>query len=251
MKRNFKRILSLVIVLAMVVSTMAISVVSTSAASKTKYEIQVSTAGGDAMSIDIMDVTIIGSKGETSVHKIWGLASIDVSFEDAVDVGDIIGIKIKNNGIDDWYPTCFSVSSPSNLEIIYGGRWISDNETVTFKRTDNVFKLDIQTGNVSGAGTDDAMTIKLIDTKGVTSTLLDAADIHPETNAFEKGDKVSLYIYAPDNFGILKTIDIKLTPAGILTPKGDWYVDNIHVTQLSGANAGYEGDFLTKTWIQG
>lgn len=255
MKKTLKHTLSLVLALMMVVSTMAISVVTTSAASKTTYTLSVNTGGSNATSIDIMEVTVLGTNGETDTHTMYCMATKEgtktVTFEDAVDVGEITGIRIKNIGIDDWYPNYITISTPSDTETIYGGRWIADNKTVTLKDTDNVFKLEIKTGTETGAGTDDTVKITLKDANGRTATLLSADDIHTRTNAFEKGDCETIYMSAPDNFGQLKSISIVLSSAGILTPGGDWYIENIYAKQVSGTYEGYSGNYLTNTWIDG
>ena len=88
--------------------------------------------------------------------------------------------------------------------------------------------------------------------KGAVNTdQLDATEIHPAFNAFEKGDDTTLYIYAPDNFGKVDSINISLSSAGILTPGGDWKVENITATHVSGNNRGFSKTLMTDTWIDG
>ena len=256
MKKTLKHTLSLVLALMMVVSTMAVSMVSTSAASSNhEYKITVNTGGSNATSIDIMSVTVHGTKGSTDSHNICALAGKNGTnsrtFTDPVDVGEITSIEIENIGIDDWYPNYVVVTGPSDTEMIYGGRWISDNKKVTLKDTDNVIQLDIKTSSDFSSGTDDIVKITLYDYAKHSAVLLDATEIHPAFNAFEKGDDTTLYIYAPNNFGKVDSINISLSSAGILTPGGDWKVENITATHVSGNNRGFSKTLMTDTWIDG
>lgn len=255
-KSKFKHFMSLALVAIMAVSTMAMSMVSTSATStKHEYKLEVTTGGSDATSIDIMSVIIHGTKGSTSSHNICNLANENgtktKTFTDSVDVGEITSIEIENIGIDDWYPNHLKITGPSDTETIYGGRWISDNKTVTLKDTDNVIKLDITTGSDTGSGTDDKVNITLRDSQNHTASIIDATEIHPDSNAFEKGDFTSIYIYAPNNFGQVDSVSITLSSAGILTPGGDWKVECMTATHVSGNNTGFSKTLKTNTWIDG
>ena len=163
---------------------------------------------------------------------------------------DIKSIDVKISGTDGWFPESIKVTSKLGgcSQIFYGGRWLDDNKTVTFKPDDNVFKVDVNTGDVSLAGTDADVYLKLIDSNGVKSANYELSSIHPLFNAFERGDNMSAYIYVPDKFDKLQYMQICIDD--YTYPGGStWYLETIGATQVSGKNNGDSFSINAKQWV--
>lgn len=58
----------------------------------------------------------------------------------------------------------------------------------------------MHTGTDSNSGTDADISVQLKDSKGIKSSEVVLSDIHPVSNAFEKGDKATFNLYVPSSF---------------------------------------------------
>ncbi len=259
MKNKYlKRIISLVLVLVMMVSTMAVSVVSTSATgNKVEYTIQASTGDGDCKSVDIMKIKINGEKGSTGWHDVAALCVIpgktERSFKD-IDVGEITSISVKNAGIDSWYPKRFVVSSPSSNVTIYGGKWVHDMNEVVFSITDYVVYFTICTDSEIFSGTDADVYMTFYDVNGKVSEKFDLSSIHPQLNSFELGDVFRSYVSLPSNFGKLDKVMLSIEKVGkdgnLLNLGADWKVEFIDTLVVSGLYKGNKSMKILHQWCK-
>ena len=242
MRRNLKRIVSIVLVAVMVLSTMAIATVSAFAESmKATYTVEVSTSGSDGCTADMIYLEVIGEiNGEeysTDYHYCahFGYHKTDrITFSDD-NIGSLQGVTVKKAGVNGWYPNYFrvtkTVAGKSETVTVYGGKWVENTEPVTFSKDDNVYKVDMKTSNEKGAGTDSNVYFSLIDKKDKETTSLNASSIHPSSNAFEKGDFASFYVSVPDYFGKMDKIRVEL---GAWTAGAPWKLEYFNVTKVSG-----------------
>ena len=86
-----------------------------------KYEITQTTKNGDrntAGSETGYFYTILGRKGETSEHSCDGDrsegATSSCTIEDSADIGDFLGLRIRNSGTDAWWP--------QKIEVVIDGK---------------------------------------------------------------------------------------------------------------------------------
>lgn len=156
-------------------------------------------------------------------------------------VGNIEKIEVKSNSSNHWFPGAITVKSKFGGETltVYGGRWIGEN-SIILKPTDKIYKVTVQTGTESNAGTDSEIYLKLASKNGTKTSEYQLDDIHPKSNAFEKGDNASFWIYAPDNFDECTNVYLKSNHSG--TAAG-WKVDYITVENVQGGN----GDKFTNS----
>lgn len=209
---------------------------------KDQYTITTVTSGSDGVTDKGISVKVHGKDGETDWMKCSNLG--DSKGEETLTVtgsyvGEIEYIEVKiNSGSNSWYPEKITVKSQiGNDEVtFYGGKWINENETYTLTESDNVIEVTIKTGDLDNSGTDCGVRINLVDSNGVESGWINLSEIHPDKNAFEKGDKSTFYISVPSNFGKVQYVELKTISNS--TAASDWYIDDITVTQVQGTNKG-------------
>lgn len=256
MKNKFmKRTLSLVLVLMMVLSVSAVSFMSVSAASNenVEYEFEFCTAGSSGTTNGVIVIKVNGTNGSTSYHRV-GLAGNTqkkktASFTD-VNVGEIESITAYVTATSGWYPNYIEVSTPTDSATIYGGRWLDVRERVTMYETDNVLKVTVDTADVKYAGTDGDVKISFYDTDGNFSGETELSSIHPKKNAFERDDCATFYIYAPDNFGKLRGMNISVGGSDIYSLCGDWKLEDVSIEYVSGAYTGVTYSKTINQWIE-
>lgn len=258
MKNKFmKRTLSLVLVLMMVLSVSAVSFMSVSAASNenVKYEFEFYTAGSLGTTNGDIVIKVNGTNGSTSNHNVGMVGDTQkkqtASFTD-VNVGEIESVTAYViSALDDgWYPNYIKVSTPTDSATIYGGRWIDDGEKVTMKETDNVLKLTVNTGDVRYAGTDGDVLVYFYDTNGTYSGKTNLSSIHPKTNAFERDDCATFYIYVPGNFSTVSKMRIYVNARGVYCFGADWKLEDVSIEHVSGANTGVTYSKTINQWIE-
>ncbi len=250
-----KRMISLVLIVTMMLSALSASTLCTSAliGENFEYKIEVSTPGSDAKSNDIMVVKIYGTKGYLKEHMFTlgsKIGTATYTFKDYNDIGDIKYMTIENkNGIDGWYFNWIKLTTPSDSETFYGGRWLDNSNVVTFRPDDNVVKLEIQTGSETYAGTDADIHFRLIDTDGDEFLSDEASSVHIRANAFEKNDFSYMYVYIDSkDFGQIDDVVPELHSSGTLF--SDWYLDYIKATHVSGKYTGEYKYIIFSKWIE-
>ena len=209
---------------------------------KDQYTITTVTSGSNGVTDKGISIKVYGKDGETDWMNCSSLG--DSNGEESVTVvgsyvGEIECIEVKiNSGSNSWYPEKITVNSKIGGDEVtfYGGRWMSENQTYTLKEDDNVIEVTIKTGDLDNSGTDCTVKVNLVDTEGNESGWLDLSDIHPDKNAFEKGDESTFYIYVPSDFGKVQYVELKTESNS--SPGPGWYIDNITVTQVQGKNKG-------------
>lgn len=205
------------------------------------YTITTCTAGSSGVTDDKLSFVLYGNKGSTNgTIKSGKCGNEKGEYTFTCNMGyigtELTAIEIEIEGDDGWYPEYINVKSENGKinRTLYGGRWLDNNETITLKATDNVFKVDIKTANVDNAGTDADVYVQLVDENGETTAKINASDVHPKSNAFEKGDNMSLYIYAPQKFGKLEYININSDAND--TAAANWKIESLGATKMSGNN---------------
>lgn len=217
------------------------------------YTITTSTAGSSGVTDDKLSFTLIGDKGTTngtisSSNCGNKKGQYTMTFNNGYIGTELSAIEIEIDGDDGWYPEYINVKSENGKinQTLYGGRWLDNSGTITLKPTDNVFKIGITTSNDTNAGTDAAVYVQLVDQNGITSDKINASDVHPESNAFEKGDSMSLYMYAPDKFGKLQYIQINSDANG--TAAANWKIEKLDAAQMSGGNKDDNFSITVNQW---
>ncbi len=245
-----KRIISLALVMVMMASTMVIAMVSASATTETKkYTVTIKTAGNKGVSGDIFSYELVGTKG-TQEFKLTMCSLRDVTKSvECADLGEITSVNVKHwAGCDGLYLDYIKVKDNSNKETtFYGGRWVDGGET-TLSKSDNVYKLTINTADEGGAGTNSDICVTLCDVNNKKSEQLNVTSIHPATDAFERGDSVTIYMNVPSDFAKLNVvefhseIDVAYMLGGIVLIYGigdifnsEWKLDNISAVKVSGS----------------
>lgn len=245
MQRKIKRIVSVMLIAVMVVSTIAVAAVPTSAAeTKVKYTIETSTPSHLARTGDIIKFRINGKNKSTGFHSLGSIGfygSGSESFED-IDV-DVQSITVFNVGCNGWFPDSITVKKEVNGKTettkFWVGRWIDDGEKITVSKSDKIFKVTVETSNDLFAGTDINIGLTLYDKEGNSSYDFDLTEIHSATNAFERGDVETFYLYAGDNFGELnKCCFFNIYELHVVSLWDEWKLHKISVEQISGDGAG-------------
>lgn len=228
---------------------------SSSKFDKDSFTVTTSTAGSDGVTDNNISFKLYGKVDgkEVSTNGITKKCGEDkgeytFSFSDTFIGSEITKIEIEIDGDDGWYPEYVKVTSDCGgiEQTLYGGRWLDNSGTITLKPTDNVFKIGITTSNDTNAGTDAAVYVQLVDQNGITSDKINASDVHPESNAFEKGDSMSLYMYAPDKFGKLQYIQINSDANG--TAAANWKIEKLDAAQMSGGNKDDNFSITVNQW---
>lgn len=236
---KIKKVISLVLSILMITSVAGISTISAAEETDT-YKITVSTAGSNGTTKNSLSFKLYGTDGTSTdwVTKTCGKSkgTSSFSFESNYIGTEIEKVEIKVNGTNGWFPDYISVTSEKGKidQTFYGGRWLDNNETLTFKTTDNVFKISIDTADVYLAGTDCDVHMALVDENGKKVTFKNLHDIHPKSNAFERNDTMSAYIACPDNFGKLQYVELwtDLVTGADATAK--WKIERVTAEQVSG-----------------
>lgn len=217
------------------------------------YTITTCTAGSDGVTDDKLEFNLIGNKGSASeTISSSKCGNNQGTYTITGDMGyigtELLAIEVEIDGNDGWYPEYINVKSENGKinRTLYGGRWLDDRETITLTPDDNVFKVNIKTANVDGAGTDAGVYAQLVDKNGKTSEQINVSDVHPKSNAFEKNDNMSVYMYAPDGFDKLEYINVKTETNG--TAAADWKLESIGAEQVSGKNKSDKFSITANQW---
>lgn len=222
---------------------------------KDSFTITTSTAGSDGVTSDNISFKLYGTVGGKEVSTNWvtqkcgdDKGEYTFVFTDTFIGSEITRIDVKIDGSNGWYPEYVKVTSDCSQinQTFYGGRWLDNSETITLTPEDNVFRVDIKTENDDNAGTDADVYVQLVDEKGNTSDTINASDVHPESDAFEKGDNMSLYMYAPENFEKLEYININTDANG--TAAADWKIESLGAEQVSGKHTGDKFNITVNQW---
>lgn len=271
MKKITKKIVSLTLVVMMIVSTMAVSMVSTSAATSTKckYVINIQSGAKDGLSGDIIQLKLDGTKGSTDWFNAPAVALGRNGQQQIThkDIGEIKSISAKNIGVNGWYPEVFKIKkmvggSTVETTTIYGGKWVDDNKETTFNKNANVYEVFIKTSNKFGAGTNSDVCVTLHGENKVKSERINASSLSSATDAFERGDETTLYIAVPDNFGKLTKAEFGLQVDGMYLVAGcallfgiadifnsDWRLESTTIKKVSGdsdVNCTYSSGVINK-----
>lgn len=219
------------------------------------YTVTTSTAGSSGVTSDKISFKLYGTVGGKEVSTNWvtkecgsDKGEYTFVFDDTFIGSEITKIDVKIDGDNGWYPEYIKVESVNGQldKTFYGGRWLDNSETITLNPTDNVFKIDIKTSNDDNAGTDADVYVQLVDEKGNKTSWINVSNIHPEKNAFEKNDKVSVYRHAPDGFEKLEYINVKSESNG--TAAADWKIESIGAEQVSGELKGDKFSITVNQW---
>lgn len=214
MKKTLKQVTSILLVVVLVVSTMAISAVSTSAAEVKNYQITITTGGHQGCSGDCYSYKIIGTKNSVEfTYTTMSLQKTTKSLSNCPDLGEIKSVVVSHwAGCDDIYINSIEICDKSNSSttVFYGGRWVGSDDEITFDKTDNVYLVTINTGSDSGAGTNEDVYFTLIDENGNKTNQINGTGIHPATDAFENSDSAKFYVCVPSDFGRINKVEIEL-----------------------------------------
>ena len=157
-------------------------------------------------------------------------------------------LSVKTNSSNHWWPGKITVKQQfSGNEItVYGGRWIGNTEKV-LKLADVVYELNVKTGNENNSGTDANIKVYLRDENKLVTNTVDLSDIHWDSNAFEKGDDSTFWIYAPDKFSECRQVyfssDYANSAAG-------WLLKSFSVKKVSGPNTDGGYSFTADQWFE-
>ncbi len=207
------------------------------------YTITTVTAGTDGVTNDGISIKIYGSHDTTDWIKLSSLGDskgTESATASSVFVGKIDYIDVKiNSSSNSWFPEKLTIKSDLGKDeaIFYGGRWIHEKKEYRFYKTDSVFKINIKTGSIDNSGTDYDVNARLVDSNGRTTDWINLSDIHPDSDAFEKGDDSTFYIYTTSSLGKCQYIELESTSLFPLSAS-DWFIDEITVTQVQGAHKG-------------
>lgn len=228
--KNSKRIITLILIMMITASTIAVSTISASSASYDDYRLEVDFADATA---DIIVFDVECENGTFSVWSSWG--SHEAVNVDRTEVGEPKKVTIKNIGVNGCYPNYVSIKryKTKKTTTFYGGRWVDNATPVTLATNDNVYKIDIKTADAKNAGTDSNVYFSLIDKDGNKSDKVNASSIHPKANAFERGDFATFYVHVPPYFGELDKVQFNL---GIWSAASTWNLESFTVTKMSGSD---------------
>ncbi len=266
MKNNlFKRVVSLVFVVLMMVSAMAVSAISAFAVTNddsfalieiVKYNFKFHTAGTDGESSNDIMIRLNGKNNSTDWHDVGKVANDRNDSCDFYDISlfDINSITVKNNGSDGWYPEYIELTVESiygdSAMVFYGGRWVDNGQETTLSLTDKVVKLNVKTSNDNFSGTDADIFVKLYDKNNNATGNINLSDIYPKFDAFEKGDSADFYIFVNEKFGELSRaefiLDLITVEENIFNLGSDWKLGSVTAT----CN-GVEYTKEVNTWLSG
>lgn len=227
--KNSKRIVTLILILMITVSTIAVSTISASATCiNYRFEVDFADATADVIAFDVEC-----ENGTFSMWSTWG--SHEAVSINRPDMGEPKKVNIKNIGANGCYPNYISITrnKTKKTTTFYGGRWVDNAIPVTLATNDNVYKIDIKTADLKNAGTDSNVYFSLIDKDGNQSDKVNASSIHPKANAFERGDSASFYVHVSPYFGELDKVKFEL---GIWSAASTWKLESFTVTKVSGSD---------------
>ncbi len=250
-KKGTKKFLSLLLVVVMIVSTMAIAVVNVSAQETVTYTIKSDILFGKCYCEDQIHIKIVGAKGEQTFSGNFGSTNFvsetytKYTFKGA-DVGEIKYIQVKTDSIlSSWFFKSIEISTPSDTKKFYGGRWVED-DYVTFNTSDFVYSFKVKTGNVTYAGTDADVFLHTYNSSGNLIEKINLTKLSGVINSFEKNTEETFYVYLPQK---ISKIGFSIKTYGFFLIGCDWYLDNVEVKQLSGNGAGYSSTIEYDKWI--
>lgn len=206
-----------------------------------EYTVTVSTRGSNGVTNDGIWINVIGTNGsESGWMKGYDLGNSRGETKQTLignSVGKIKEIRVKTVSDNHWYPDSISLSTKYSGDsvTVYGGRWIGASEQ-TLSISDNVYRVTVNTSNSTNAGTDANITLFLQDDNGTTTSTVDLSDIHYKSNAFEKGDVDSFYIYAPGDFGECRHAFLTSDHSGAAP---GWNVEKIQIEKVQNGSDGY------------
>ena len=149
-------------------------------------------------------------------------------------VGIITSVEVKTISDNTWFPGDITVSAKYGGETltVYGGRWIGTTAK-TLSPSDAVYKVIIYTGSDTYSGTNSDIFLKLKDANGKETEEYQLDDIHYNTDAFERDDRGTFYIYAPSEFGECVGAYLRSDNSGV---SPDWKMEQISIQRVSGEN---------------
>jgi len=190
-----------------------------------------SNAGTDS---DIF-LTIYGENGNTDEVRLNGYISgnafergdVDVVNIFAVDVGTITKIKIRSDGTgvgSDWYLDSISIGD-NHAKF---DRWIKEGSyTVNVTGPPKDYRIEVQTGDMSGAGTDSNIYVTIYGDKAATNEV--RLNGYISGNAFERGDLDRLTLVGLVDVGTMKKL--KVRSDGAWAGSG-WYLSWVKVNGI-------------------
>lgn len=266
-KKTLKHFISIMLVAVMMLSTMSVALISVSAAEtdNVTYKLEIHTAGSEGYGAGIK-IKVNGDNGSTDWHNLGNATSSKtgtVTFTDK-NVGNMMSITVKNTTTNDpWYFEYAVLTKENGGEkfttTIHGGKWINYSYCVnlgekkflydyTFSVYDDVYRLDIDTSNDLLSGTDANIFTCIYGENNKKVDLDDITKIHPKADAFERGDKMSIYVNVPANFGKINKIEFRVGGSGVTHIAADWKIDTITATKVSGSNIGTSYSKTVNDW---
>lgn len=196
------------------------------------YKLEFTTKNGEGISGDDISVMINGVKGSTewyNIGKIGNAESNTVEITSKTNVGAVKGITLKNNGSDRWFPEKIKIEKiigdKSEVTEICCGKWINEQETVTFKSEDRVINLIVKTSSNEFAGTKGNVFIKIYDSNDNATDEINLTELHSDPNGFESKVEESFAISVPANFENVETIQVRNDDSS-----DEWLLDYIDAT---------------------
>ncbi len=269
-RKTLKHFISLMLVAVMMLTTMSVALVSVSAAEteNVTYKLEIHTAGSEGYGAGIQ-IKVNGDNGSTAWHNLGEATSHKtgtVAFTDK-NVGNMMSVTVKNTSANNnpWYFEYVVLTKENGGEkfttTIYGGKWIVRSYCVslteqkfaydyTFSVYENVYRLDIDTSNDLLSGTDANIFTYIYGENNKKVNLDDITRVHPKSDAFEKGDKMSIYVNVPSNFGKIKKIEFRVGGSGVTHIGADWKIDKITATKVSGENIGASYSKTVNGWAE-
>ncbi len=180
------------------------------------YNLEFITEYGEGISNDDISVMINGDKGSTEwydIGKVGNSASNVVEITSKTNVGTIDSVTLKNNGSDNWLPEKIKITKiiGDNSEVteICCGKWVKEQEIVTFYLEDKVINLTVKTSSNEYAGTKGNVFIKIYDSKGNATKEINLTQLHSDHNGFESKIEESFVISVPANFDGIEKIQVR------------------------------------------
>ena len=215
------------------------------------YKISAYTKGSNGVTSDGIYIKINGDDGSTDWMRASECGNDKGDWSGSVQgisVGKITSVSVKTAASNSWYPGKITVTGAFSGESItvYGGRWIGTSEKV-LSPDDNVYEITINTADVANAGTDSNIKLYLQDADETKTTEQNLSDIHQKSNAFEKGDTDTFWIYAPDDFG--EAVHTFISSDHTQAAAG-WKLDSFTVKKVSGKTKDSGYTFYSGQWFE-
>lgn len=254
-----KRIIALILALVTLGSLSAVSFSADNLEENTEtsvYHLFFNTAGSAGISRDRVSVKLFGDKGEsewTDVGYVGGKGMLSTTCKysgiECKNVGDVDTIKVRVEGSDEMYLNYMEIAYDHGNKRFHAGRWV-DNEGITLRQTDTVYRMEIHTDACKNAGTDQDVFVTLYDRYGKQLASENLSDIHFKSNAFEQNDTMDFYLYAPCGKSPLPVVELRLDNAWTYAIASGWKIDTVFVECVSGVASGISREIEYNHWME-